>query len=101
MLPGHGRQRRVGQARDPRPWRRRYDEAACILTGAPEARAVDGVAWVETLCADLAIPGLGAYGLTTAEIPAAVAKGKAASSMKGNPIALTDGELAAILTQAL
>ncbi|MEZ4715368.1 MAG: iron-containing alcohol dehydrogenase [Caldilineaceae bacterium] len=65
----------------------RYDEAARILTGDPEARAVDGVAWVETLCADLAIPGLGTYGLTAAEIPAAVAKGKAASSMKGNPIA--------------
>ena len=79
----------------------RYDEAARILTGDPEARAVDGVAWVETLCADLAIPGLGAYGLTAAAIPAAVAKGKAASSMKGNPIVLTDGELAVILTQAL
>ncbi|MCA9968883.1 MAG: iron-containing alcohol dehydrogenase, partial [Anaerolineales bacterium] len=79
----------------------RYDEIARILTGQPEAAAADGVAWVESLCADLAVPPLGEFGLTEEAFPQVVAQSQRASSMKGNPIPLTDAELTAILEQAV
>jgi alcohol dehydrogenase class IV len=78
----------------------RYAEIARILTGDPEAKPGDGVAWVRALVNDLAIPPLGSYGLTTADIPDLVAKSKAASSMKANPMTLSDDALAAILRGA-
>jgi alcohol dehydrogenase class IV len=43
---------------------------------------------------------LAAYGLEKADFPAVVAKSQNASSMKGNPIALTKQELLDILDQA-
>jgi alcohol dehydrogenase class IV len=49
----------------------------------------------------LHVPGLQTWGLKAELIPIAVERGMAASSMKGNPIALTDAELAGILEQAL
>ncbi|MFM8413114.1 MAG: iron-containing alcohol dehydrogenase, partial [Planctomycetota bacterium] len=61
----------------------------------------DGAAWVRRLVADLAIPPLAAYGMATADIPEVVAKAKQASSMKGNPVALTDDALNAILAGAI
>ena len=47
------------------------------------------------------MPGLGRYGMTAADVPALVAQAKAASSMKGNPLLLTDEELTEIATRAL
>jgi len=79
----------------------RFDELAVILTGDAEASAADGVAWVGALCAALAIPRLAQHGLTAAGIPPLVEKAKVASSMKGNPIALTDGEIAEITSAAM
>lgn len=79
----------------------RYAEVARLLTGRADADVGEGVAWVAALCADLAIPGLRAYGMTQADIPVAVEKAKVAGSMKGNPIALTDTELSGILESAL
>ncbi len=79
----------------------RFDEVARILTGNRTARASDAVAWTEQLCETFGLPGLRAHGLTEDILPAAVAKAKKASSMKGNPIALQDEELAAILERAL
>ncbi len=77
----------------------RYDEIARLLTGSPDAVAADGVAWLDALCADLAIPPLGAYGLQPADIPIVVAQAKKANSMKGNPIALTEEEMTRVLEQ--
>jgi alcohol dehydrogenase class IV len=79
----------------------RYDEVAALLTGNPSARAEDGVEWVRALCQDLRILPLSHFGLTRPEISAVVVQGQKASSMKGNPIPLTDDELAAILLEAL
>jgi hypothetical protein len=39
--------------------------------------------------------------MTTADVPALVAKAKLASSMKGNPLPLTDAELTEIAHRAL
>jgi len=80
---------------------RRYDEIGCILTGDARATAADGVAWVQQLCAALDVPPLSAYGMTSADVPALVEKGAAASSMKGNPLSLTPEEMVEILTRAL
>ena len=63
--------------------------------------AEDGIDWLAALCEDLQVPPLSAMGIAEADIPLIVEKGKAASSMTGNPIELTDTELAQILQGAL
>jgi alcohol dehydrogenase class IV len=78
----------------------RYAELARILTGEPRAGIEDGVEWLQGLRARLAIPGLGYYGFRRQDAPLLVAKAQAASSMKANPLPLTDGELHAILEEA-
>lgn len=78
----------------------RYKEIAQILTGDPAATALDGVAWTAQLVKELQIPTLGGYGLTAARTPELIEKSSNSSSMKGNPIKLTDGELADILAHA-
>jgi alcohol dehydrogenase class IV len=80
---------------------RRYEEAAYFLTGHPQATAEDGVTWVASLCRRLEIPPLRTYGVTEADIPATVEKAARTSSMKGNPISLTPGELHEIMARAL
>jgi alcohol dehydrogenase class IV len=80
---------------------RRYAEVAEILTGEPGATAQDGADWVQSLCEDLAIPPLGQYGLQEAQIEMVVEKSAPTSSMKGNPILLTQEELRRILAQAI
>lgn len=79
----------------------RYDEIAAILTGNSYARAQDGVTWVQKLCRALNVPGLSGIGLTWDDIPEIVAKAQRASSMKGNPVELTENELSDILKRAL
>lgn len=79
----------------------RYAAVARILTGRPDARAEDGSAWARDLCRQLAIPPLRAYGISGADVSELVEKASQASSMKGNPIALTMGELREALEGAL
>ncbi|MEJ2703324.1 MAG: iron-containing alcohol dehydrogenase [Sedimentisphaerales bacterium] len=78
----------------------RYDEVAQLLTGRTTANAADGVAWVGGLCATMNIPSLTEYGLKKDDFPVAVEKARKSSSMKGNPIELTDDELLLILKSA-
>jgi alcohol dehydrogenase class IV len=79
----------------------RYDEIAQLLTGIELASAWDGVQWVSALVGELNIPPLSAHGMTEAHIPEAVQKTLNASSYKGNPIALSEGELTGILERAI
>jgi alcohol dehydrogenase class IV len=83
------------------PYLERYTMVARALTGRADARAEDAVAWTEELVAALAIPSLGSYGMVAADVTEIVGKAKQASSMKGNPVALDDQELGAILEAAL
>jgi len=83
------------------PARARYREIAEIVTGRHGAEADDGVAWVRDLCQALEVRGLGHHGLSVGEIPVLVAKAKAASSMRGNPVQLSDEELGYVVTGAL
>ncbi len=78
----------------------RYDEVARILTGEPAALAADGVAWVKKLGTELDIPPLPVSGLSASEMASIVATSQRASSMQGNPVKLTEGELMAILEAA-
>ena len=55
---------------------------------------------LELLTARLGVRGLSAFGITAADIPAIVADSHG-SSMKTNPVALTDDEIAAILRESL
>lgn len=75
----------------------RYDEIARILTGKADARAADGVRWVRELCAVFKVPTLAELGLEEKDFAAVVAKARKSSSMKGNPIKLTEQELTAVL----
>ncbi len=90
------------QAREPdNAALRRYDEVAQILTGSDQATASDGVVWIQALCQALPVPNLSTYGLTESDFPTLIEKASRASSMQGNPIKLTTGELAQILSRAL
>ncbi len=79
----------------------RYAEAAQILTGDPTATVGKGIAWLESLLHELNIPPLGDYGISEGDVPEIVARAMTASSMKANPILLTEDELAGILKQSL
>lgn len=83
------------------PALRRYDEIARILTNDPGACADDGVGWVRDLARELQIPGLREYGVEPAAFEQIAGKAAAASSMQGNPIRLTPGELREVLEAAL
>jgi alcohol dehydrogenase len=97
---------RALEAREPdAPALARYGVLGRLLARLPEAvpdaRAREALgellaAWA----AALAIPGLREYGLTEAAIPAIVADARG-SSMRTNPVVLTDDELAAVLRAAL
>ncbi|MBN1126104.1 MAG: iron-containing alcohol dehydrogenase [Sedimentisphaerales bacterium] len=80
---------------------RRFEEIAHIVTGNSSARAIDAVEWIGALCEQLQVPSLREFGLTKQDISAVVSKAQQTSSMKGNPIALTEQELTAILTASL
>jgi alcohol dehydrogenase class IV len=72
---------------------------AGVVTGgtlSPEQAAAE----LDALRIGLQIPTARTYGLTEAQVPAIVA-GARGSSMRGNPVVLTDGELAAILRRVL
>jgi alcohol dehydrogenase class IV len=90
----------AGRASDG-PARGRLTEVAVLLTGSPGATEGDAVEWVAGLVEDLDIPGLSAYGITDADVPDLVAGAIRASSMKANPVELTDAELTTMLTRAL
>jgi alcohol dehydrogenase class IV len=79
----------------------RYDEVARQVTGLPAARAMDGIAWVRDLYQQLEVKPLAAHGIEVKDFTDIVAKAGKASSMRGNPIELTEEELLEILHRAL
>ncbi len=79
----------------------RVAEVAGLLTGYPQATPEKAISWLHELTATLAIPGLASYGLADAEIPEVVAAAQRASSMRGNPIELSDAEVSEIVSRSL
>jgi alcohol dehydrogenase class IV len=80
---------------------RRYEEVARLVTGQPRATAEDGASWAGELCAGLRIAKLRSYGITETDVPVLCERAAIASSMKGNPLALTPEELREVLQRAL
>jgi alcohol dehydrogenase class IV len=80
---------------------RRFEDVARILTGEAKANAEQGADWVRQLCQDLGIPPLRAYGITKGDVEVLVERASHASSMKGNPIPLTQEELRQVLFRSL
>ena len=79
----------------------RYAEAARLLTGQSAATVEDGLAWIRETLALLAVPGLAASGLGPEHADDVAGKAMTSSSMQGNPVTLSHGELKAVLLQAL
>ena len=77
----------------------RFAEVERWLAAALEAS--DGIEALRAWINAQNLPRLGALGLTEAGFPAAITAARQASSMKANPVALSDGQLVAILTRAL
>lgn len=82
----------------------KYAELGRLLTGKPELDDEQARAALLELLSDwtarLDLPRLGQYGLTRTDIPHVVAHCRG-SSMKTNPVALTDEEVGAILEERL
>jgi alcohol dehydrogenase class IV len=79
----------------------RMAEVATLLTNQSDATLEDAIAWLQELTAALSIPGLANYRLTEDEIPAMVTAAQRASSMRGNPIELSDAEVTEIVTRSM
>lgn len=78
----------------------RYDEVARLLTGRSDARAHDAVEWAREVVEELDVPRLSGYGVRDKDVPEVVEKALHASSMQGNPIGLSQEELAEALSSA-
>ena len=79
----------------------RYAEVAGLLTGQPGASIQDGLAWIRETLTRLGVPGLAAFGLGPGNADDIAAKAMISSSMQGNPVPLSQGQLKAILLEAL
>jgi len=89
----------------PAVWR--YATVAELLAG-PDASGRDPrqlmpsmVSRLDALVEELHIPRLGQYGLQCEHFPAIIQQSARASSMQGNPVVLTDEEMAEILERAM
>jgi alcohol dehydrogenase len=93
------------QARDPgNPALAKYAEAGRLLSSAVGASDEEDrrnlLRLLEDWTARLALPPLSSLGLTAADVPRVVA-GSRGSSMKTNPIVLTDDEIGRVLAARL
>jgi alcohol dehydrogenase class IV len=79
----------------------RYARAARLLTGEPAASVQDGLAWIRQTLILLGVPGLATFGIGRQDTDEIAAKALTSSSMQGNPVVLSHGDLKAILLRAL
>jgi len=93
---------RALRARSPQhPSLQKYTRIAALLTNDPQAQAEACVPALINLAQSLNIPNLRTLGLTHSDIPIAVERAAAASSMKANPLTLTTAELTEILERSM
>jgi alcohol dehydrogenase class IV len=78
----------------------RYAAVARLLTGRDTATVEDAVAWLRETVDALHVPPLGEVGLAPAQHAEVAGKAARSSSMQGNPVALSDEELEAVLAAA-
>lgn len=77
----------------------RYAEAAGLVLGRP-AEPADLVTWIEETVRQLEVPRLTAMGWTLEKTTEVVAAAQRSSSMRGNPLPLTDAEVTTVLELA-
>jgi len=75
----------------------RFEDIARWVTGVENATIEEGVEWIASLCKKMEIPRLSELGIKKIDFPAIIQKSKNSSSMKGNPIQLTEQEMAKVL----
>ncbi len=75
----------------------RYIDISKWITGHERASIGEGIDWLVTLSNKLRIPSLSELGIRRSDFAMIIEKSKNSSSMKGNPVRLTDGELENIL----
>jgi len=78
----------------------RFQNIARWVTGVENATIEEGVEWVASLCKNMKIPRLSELGIKKAHFSIIIEKSKNSSSMKGNPIQLTEQEMVKILELA-
>jgi len=78
----------------------RYQEIAQMVTRNPAASPADGLAWIQNLCQSIKIPSLSEFGVKPEDLPVIAAKARHSSSIKGNPVLLSEEELVGILQNA-
>lgn len=78
----------------------RFKMVASSLTGDTDASPEEGAEWLVQLVEKLRIPRLADYGIIRDDFPLIVEKARVASSMKANPIELSNQELIQILEAA-
>jgi alcohol dehydrogenase class IV len=79
------------------PALRRYHEISAWVTGYANARITECVYYFEDLCKKMKISRLSEMGINRKDFPQIVEKAKNSSSMKGNPVKLSDEDLVRIL----
>jgi alcohol dehydrogenase class IV len=79
----------------------RYAEAAQLLTRKPGASIEDGLTWIGQTLTLLGVPGLAAFGLGPGQAGDIAAKATGSSSMQGNPVPLSRGQLETVFLEAL
>jgi alcohol dehydrogenase class IV len=93
--------RALAQREPENPALARYIAIARMVTGQEDAVVADLSRWLEDLRAAMNIPTLSKFGVRSADLDILVEKGSVASSMKANPILLSQDELYMILEAAL
>ena len=79
----------------------KFHDLAAWLTGRPGAAPEEAVSAVASLVGALGVRGLAHHGLDAAGVPGLVERARRASSMKGNPVVLTDAELTEIVERSM
>jgi len=79
----------------------KFLELSNIVTGNGQGNMEECIDIIQSLCEDLHIPRLRAYGITEKDLPIIIGKAKISSSMKGNPLQLDEEDLTEILINSL
>ena len=87
-------------SRSPGPWSG-MPKIGKLLSGNPDATAEDGIQWVRNFCKHAKIQPLSSFGLTESQFSKIIEKALQSSSMKGNPITLSEDELRNILQMSV
>lgn len=78
----------------------RFHELGRMLTGQPASNANDAIEWIQTISDELHVEPLRKFGIREEDFPEIIEKANRASSMKGNPVHLSEKDLWNILKNA-